>query len=120
MYKYSMVSHSRRKHQRWLNRYCRYANRVIEEDPLWRGRFYVTQLQSDMERFEDGSGGIIRALIQMKDRKTGITFEKWYSGFDMNWEFWIDFNSFILEKVMVWKEYPNPDDDIIFYRKKEK
>lgn len=120
MNKYNMVSHNRRKHQRWLNRYCRYANRVIEEDPLWRGRFYVTQLQSDMEWFEDGSGGIIHALIQMKDRKTGTTFEKWYDGLDMTWEFWIDFNNFIVNKVRVWEENPNPYDNIIDYRKRAK
>ena len=111
------VSHKRRKHQRWLNKYCRMVNKIIENDPLWRGRFYITQLKSYIEWFEDGSGGLIHAKIKMKDKKTGITAEKWYDGLDMLWSFWHDFNSFVIETVKVWEESPSPYEDKTDYRK---
>ena len=97
MRKYSMISHKRKNHQRWFNQYCRYVNRVIEEDDLWLGRFCVKQLASRMRWFPDNSGGIMSVLIQMKDKKTGITSKKWYDGLDIEWKFWWDFNDFIIK-----------------------
>lgn len=113
---YSMASHNRRKHQRWFNRYCRYINKNLEADDLWLGRFYVTQDASEMEWFEDGSGGSMRALITMHDHKTGITRSKWYHGIEMDWKFWWDLNSFIIDDCKVWKEEPDVRENRIDYR----
>lgn len=117
MRKYSMASHKRRNHQRWFNQYCRYVNKVIENDELWLGRFCISQLQTDMRWFEDGSGGIMGALIEMRDKKTGITHKKWYSGLDMDWKFWWDFNDFIIKDCKVWEEVPSPYENRIDFRK---
>lgn len=120
MYKYSMKSHNRKNHQRWFNRYCRYVNKCIENDDLWLGRFYVSQNETRMEWFEDGSGGMMHAYLTFHDRKTGITRNKWYDGLDMDWRFWHDFNNFIVEDCKVWEEVPDPRENRIDYRKEKK
>ena len=62
---YSMISHNRRKHQRWFNRYCRHVNKSIENDNLWLGRFYISQDRTHMEWFDDGSGGLMYAIEKL-------------------------------------------------------
>ncbi len=120
MRKYSMKSHKRRNHQRWFNQYVRYINKTMEEDDLWLGRFYVTQEATCMEWFEDGSGGLMRALLVMHDRKTGRCCYKSYDGLDMDWRFWQDFNQFIIEDCKVWEEVPDIRVNRIDYRKEKK
>jgi hypothetical protein len=115
-----MVSHKRKNHQRWFNQYCRHVNKIIEDDDLWLGRFCIEQLGTDMHWFEDGSGGIMRAKILMRDKKTNITRIRYYTGLDMDWSFWFDFNNFIIDDCKVWEEIPNPCENRIDYRKKVK
>lgn len=118
MRKYSMKSHNRKNHQRWFNQYCRYVNKCMEDDPLWLGRFYVKQVRTKMEWFEDGSGGLMAVEILMIDKKTNIVGSGWYDGLDMDWRFWRDFNDFIIKDCKVWEEIPDPRDNRIDYRKK--
>lgn len=118
MRKYSMNSLKRRNHQRWFNQYCRYVNKQIENDDLWLGRFYVKQIKTEMDWFDDKSGGLMYAQLIMCDRKTNITRIGWYSGLEMNWKFWYDFNNFIIQDCKVWEEEPSPYDNRIDYRKK--
>ena len=108
MRKYSMLSHKRKNHQRWFNQYCRYVNKNIENDKLWRGRFYISQNRTKLNWFEDGSGGLMTAEIVMHDRKTGKMITRWYSGLGMDWQFWWDFNDFIIKYCKVWEEQPSP------------
>ena len=118
MRKYSMKSHNRKNHQRWFNQYCRYVNKSIEDDDLWLGRFYVRQNRTFIDWFEDKSGGLMYAELIMCDKKTGITQMGWYSGLDMNWKFWHDFNDFIIKDCKVWEEVPDIRTNRIDYRKK--
>ena len=111
-----MASMKRKNHQRWFNQYCRHINKVIEDDDLWLGRFCVKQLATHMYWFEDKSGGVMCALIEMRDKKTGITYSKWYEGLEMEWKFWWDFNDFIIETCNVWEEVPNPYENRIDFR----
>lgn len=120
MTKYSMTSLKRKNHQRWFNRCCRYINKSIEDDDLWLGRFYITQNRTFMEWFEDKSGGLMYAELVMHDHKTGRTKTKWYDGLDMNWQFWHDFNDFIINDCKVWEEEPDVRDNRIDYRKRVK
>ena len=117
MRKYSMKSMKRKNHQRWFNQYCRYINKKMIDDDLWLGRFCVKQETTQMNWFEDKSGGIMYALIVMRDKKTGITNLKWYSGLDMDWKFWWDFNDFIIKTCNVWSEVPDPRENRIDFRK---
>lgn len=119
MRKYSMASHNRKNHQRWLNQYCRYVNKNIENDDLWLGRFYISQNRTRMEWFDDGSGGLIYAEIVMHDRKTGKIRTKWYDGLDMEWKMWRDLNSFIIDDCKVWEEKPDVRDNRIDFRKRK-
>ena len=116
MRKYSMKSLKRKKHQRWLNKYCRYVNKVIENDELWLGRFYISQERSEMEWFDDKSGGMIHTEIIMHDRKTGKTLHRFYHGLDLEWKLWWDFNDFIVNYCKVWEEEPDPRDNRIDFR----
>ena len=118
MRKYSMASHKRKNHQRWLNQYCRFVNKSVEDDDLWLGRFYISQNRTDMKWFDDGSGGLIRAEIIMHDKKTGYTKSHWYDGLDLEWKFWIDFNSFIIDDCKVWEEVPDIRENRIDFRNK--
>lgn len=117
MRRYSMGSHKRRNHQRWFNQYCRYVNKVIEDDELWLGRFCIKQLSTEMHWFHDGSGGIMRAKIAMWDKKTNIVRINYYTGLDMGWKFWMDFNNFIIEDCKVWEEKPDIRENRIDFRK---
>lgn len=117
MRNYSMKSMKRKNHQRWFNQYCRYINKSIENDNLWLGRFCVSQDTTHMEWFEDKSGGLMYALLVMRDKKTGCVRRAWYSGLDMTWKFWYDFNDFIIYDCQVWKEEPNPYDNRIDFRR---
>lgn len=107
MKEYSMRSHNRRNHQRWLNRYCRAINKGIANDPLWLGRFVVEQKATEMEWFDDGSGGILHCHLQFRDKKTGIT-EDWHTDcLDITWRMFFKMNNFIIETCKVWeREHP--------------
>lgn len=115
--KYSMKSMKRKNHQRWFNQYCRYINKQIENDDLWLGRFCVKQMSTHMNWFNDKSGGIMYAKLIMWDKKTNIVRVGWYSGLDMDWKFWYDFNDFIIRDCKVWEEEPDPRDNRIDFRK---
>ena len=116
MRKYSMKSHNRKNHQRWFNQYCRYVNKSIENDDLWLGRFYVRQNRTFIEWFEDNSGGLMYVEVHMIDKKTKNIRVGWYSGLEMDWKFWRDFNNFIIEDCKVWEEKPDIRKNRIDYR----
>lgn len=103
MRKYSMKSHNRRKHQRWLNCYCRKINKNIYNDNLWRGRFVVEQVSTHMEWFEDKSGGILHCVLRFRDKKTGRT-KIWYTNaLEINWKMFLQMNDFIVKDCAVWE-----------------
>lgn len=115
MRKYSMRSHKRKNHQRWLNALCRKVNRDIANDDLWLGRFVVEQKNSNMEWFDDGSGGIMTCTLQFRDKKTGIV-ETWYTDcLEIGWQMWEKMNNFIVQTVGVW-ENEKPYKERIDYR----
>ena len=116
MRKYSMKSMKRKNHQRWFNQYCRYINKCIENDDLWLGRFCVKQLSTSIEWVEDKSGGLMYVKLVMWDKKNDIARVNWYSGLDMDWKFWYDFNDFIINDCKVWDEDPDPRDNRIDFR----
>ena len=120
MRKYSMKSHNRKNHQRWFNQYCRYVNKCIEDDDLWLGRFCVMQKRTMMKWFGDNSGGLMTAELIMLDKKTHTVRIGRYSGLDMDWKFWRDFNDFITEDCKVWEEKPDIRTNRIDYRKEKK
>lgn len=115
MREYSMKSHNRKNHQRWLNEFCRNVNHSIANDPLWLGRFVVEQKGTEMDWFEDNSGGLLYCLLQFRDKKTGKT-QLWRTDcLDVNWHMWMKMNNFIVEYCKVW-DCEKPYDEVRDYR----
>ena len=73
-----MKDKMRKKAQRKINKLVRNMNKNIHDDNLWRGRFIFRQTDAYWEKFEDGSGGILRVWIEGRDLKSGL-----YYGFYM-------------------------------------
>lgn len=107
---YSMKSHNRKNHQRWLNAFCRAVNRNLEEDPLWRGRFVVEQKATRMEWFEDGSGGLMHCYLRFRDKKTGIVKDWCTDCLEASWRMFSHMNDFIINDCKVW-ENENPYEE---------
>ena len=64
-------SGSRKAIQRTLNYYVRTVNKVLADDYLWRGRFFIKQVEyAPYKRFEDGSGGELFVTLRIYDKKT--------------------------------------------------
>ena len=116
MKRYSLKSHNRRKHQRWLNNYIREWNKSIKQDDLWLGRFVIEQKSTWMEWFEDKSGGLLPCALEFVDRKTGHT-QMWYTDcLEVTWHYWWELNRFIVEDCYVWHEDPDPYENRIDFR----
>ena len=115
MREYSMGSHKRRNHQRWLNQFCRMINKGIKNDPLWYGRFVVEQVKTEMEWFDDKSGGLMYCHLRFHDKKTGKT-EDWYTNcLDVAWQMFWKMNNFIVDTCKVW-ENEKPYQEVRDYR----
>ncbi len=107
-----------KKEQRKINHYVRAFNKILQEDELWRGRFYVKQ--EEVRRyitFEDGSGGEIIASFSFRDKKTGIMRIAYFTNYDFH-NIARVMNDFIIKDVDVWHETPRPSlDNVIDYTK---
>lgn len=115
---------NKKKIQRKVNRIIRNINKNIESDELWKGRFYINQINRSMKPFSDLSAIDACFLFEFHDKKTGVTkiSNKWYSLYELEvfgtlaWEL----NEFIVEHCKVWSEIPKPNKEtsIDFRRKK--
>ena len=104
---YSMRSKNRRNHQRWLNKFCRVVNHGIENDNLWLGRFVVEQIATDMDWFDDKSGGLMYCRLRFRDKKTGKTLIWNTNCLEVGHKMFMKMNNFIVEDCAVWeKEHP--------------
>ena len=111
MYQCWLTSKNAKVHQRRMNRAMRDLNKNIEEDNLWRGRFYVHQIARQRHVYEDGSGMELWVTLELVDRKTGRTKQMFESV-----NYWTSFcsrlfwemNEFIINDVDVWSEDPRP------------
>ena len=107
-----------KKIQRHVNRCIRHMNKVIEEDELWRGRFFARQIERYVRREKDW----VQVGFHMRfyDKKTKITQDFYYQKTDFFiccHKPWLDMNNFIVETCNVWQEDPRPSiKDAIDYR----
>ena len=97
-----MRDKQRKKAQKKINKSVHTLNKNIKNDSLWRGRFVVHQLKSFWWRFEDGSGGELQALLEIRDLKTGLHMSFFVNNYDINWKLWENGNKFIAEYSGVW------------------
>lgn len=105
----------RKKYQHKLNKLIRELNKEIENDSLWNGRFVFHIINSNFERFEDGSGGLLYAIIRGYDKKT-----KYYKDYSLDYvphlsftgfNIWKIGNRFITNDTDTWKNGNNPYND---------
>jgi len=101
-----------RKHeQRKINHYVRMLNKNILNDNLWRGRFIVRQIQDFWEAFDDGSGGVLTVVLEIRDLKTGVYQGFFIDNFDKGWKLFEKVNKFIVEYSGVWNNIQEVKDD---------
>lgn len=116
-----IYSRYRKRHQRAINGAVRKINKQIENDPLWRGRFVVRQIDADFHTFEDGSGSILTVMLRFYDKKTGITDDILADSYATSmWGsaklFWA-MNDFIVNTCDVWSsKNEHPKYDLTDYR----
>ena len=122
--KQNYYSNNRKKIQRTMNYYVRLVNKNIFNDYLWRGRFFVRQVESPhFVPFEDGSGAELFVTLRIFDKKT----EKYVDSFDSVSNFcffngsrlaWL-MNDVITKHFAVWnkskEDESNPYNDRILY-----
>ena len=118
-------SMSRKKQQRKMNQLVRIMNKNIENDDLWKGRFYCHQVNySPFHVYEDKSGAQLFVTLEFVDKKTNKTMmaadtvSSWrhINGYTL----WNKMNYFITEWCKVWEENPRPNkDNAIDYRRKK-
>ena len=124
-----MYSFNRKKQQRNMNKYVRAINKNLENDDLWRGRFYVRQVDSPVFYvYEDKSGASLEHIhLVLTDRVTGQTVDGWdnMNGW-CHWNgsrLWRFVNDAIVEKLDIWRNGPNPyeikNDPKYDYRRKK-
>ena len=106
---YWLTSKNKKRHQRAINKLIRDANKAIEKDDLWFGRFYVSQVYSPQWHiYEDGSGAEYFVHLKFIDKCTGREYicadivNHWCSG--NGWRLWEKMNWFIVEHCDVWNE----------------
>lgn len=99
-----MKDRQRKKAQSKINKQVRTLNRNIKEDYLWRGRFFVQQVDANWERFNDGSGGVLQVWLEIRDKKTGLYMGFSIDNYDRGWKLWTAGNKFIAEYSGVWED----------------
>ena len=105
---YWLTSHSKKRHQRAMNKLMRQLNKNIEQDDLWSGRFIVRQRDAWWQQYEDRSGWELYVTLKFIDRCTGRYFVhnnsvnhwRWGNGSSL----WRAMNDFIVERCNVWDE----------------
>ena len=106
-----LTSKNKKRHQREINRLVREANKSIEKDDLWNGRFCIKQIESPQWRvYEDKSGAEYFVHLKFIDKCTGRywiqaeTVNHWRSSFGNGWRLWDKMNWFIVDHLDVWNE----------------
>ena len=112
----------RKKYQKGLNRKVRDLNKNIENDKLWNGRFVFHIMATEFEKFEDGSGGMLYAIIRGYDKHNGYykDYRLEYAPYmdrHCGWDIWKIGNKFITEDTDTYKDGHNPYDEVADYRK---
>lgn len=104
-----------RTYQKGFTKLLRALNRNIANDNLWQGRFEFRQKYYQLEKFEDGSGGVLYACIRGYDKETGYykDYHVQYAPYLHGNEYllWDIANGFIVKDVNIWSHTPSPRDD---------
>ena len=108
---YIMKDKQRKKAQRGLNKRVRHFNKALLNDNLWRGRFVIRQIDAHWYRFDDNSGGILAAIMEVRDLKTGKFSRFNIDNYNSHWHLFEPVNKFIAEYSGVWDNIQEVKDD---------
>ena len=106
-----MKNKQRKCEQRKINKYVQTLNKNILKDNLWRGRFIVRQTNAYWEAFDDGSGGVLTVVLEIRDLKTGLYQDFIIDNYDRGWKLFEKVNKFIVEDSGVWDNIQEVKDD---------
>jgi hypothetical protein len=115
-------SNNLKEQQRCMNSYVRRVNKSIQEDYLWRSRFFIRQYRvCNIYRFEDGSGTCMFVQLRIYDKRDNKYIDTYGSISDFCYgnghRLWYIMNSAITEHFHVWRETDyNPYQDMTDYR----
>lgn len=106
-----LTSMNKKRYQREINRLVRQANKLIENDSLWLGRFVIHQVKSPQwDTYEDKSGAEYLVHLEIVDRCTGRswisadTVNGWRTALGNGWRLYEFIDWFIVEYCNVWEE----------------
>ena len=112
---YNMSHTNKDYHRMWVDNRLFEATMDIYNDPLWRGRFYVRRLSSQLELFEDGSGGLLYLIIRFYDKKTKKRFDISTDAAELEFKLYYLLNDFV-NKCTIDED---PHKDITNWRNKK-
>ena len=108
----SMSSLKRKKYQRAVNRFIRELNKAIENDELWKGRFYAHQIQSSFYIYSDRSGAVLYYRLRFVDKEKKKYFDVpgWFdTHLFYRSKICEALNEYIIHLSGVWDENPTRD-----------
>jgi hypothetical protein len=111
-----------KQNQRKINKKIRTLNKNIAQDPLWRGRFVMHQVNRHVEVFEDKSGTYTSVVVMLIDKKTETVITKYIDfgcgdGTYFGYLLFCAMNSFIVEDLDVWSNRKDIEEDTTDYNK---
>lgn len=106
-----MKDKQRKKAQKIINKNVKALNENIANDNLWRGRFIIRQTDAYWEKFDDGSGGILRVWLEIRDLKTGKYMGFSVDNYNPGWKLFENGNKFIAEYSGVWDNIDEVKND---------
>lgn len=98
-----------KKNQRRVNKIIRSFNKNIYNDELWKGRFYIQQLDRKVQVSDDHSFLWINFKFLFVDRETGYQSIKYIRKEEImgsGWRLWETLNDFIVKECKVWEQKP--------------
>jgi hypothetical protein len=111
-----------KQNQRKINKKIRTLNKNIAQDPLWKGRFVMHQVDRHVEVFEDKSGTYTSVVVILIDKKTETVIAKYIDfgcgdGAYFGYRLFCAMNSFIVEDLDVWSNRKDIEEDTTDYNK---
>lgn len=113
-----------KKIQHRANKEIREINKILLEDDLWKGRFYIKQINRIDRFYSDHSGYSILFIFEIKDLKTNLSkniyyhMNSGYANIRFSWGLFEEINEFIVTDCEVWKSEDDPRADKTIYRYK--
>ncbi len=94
----------RKRMQKKCSKIIHALNRNLAQDELWKGRFYVHQWAAEFERFDDNSGGYLKMMLDIRDKKTGQYSRFYTDNYEIRYKLWEYVNDFIIYDSHVWDD----------------